>query len=108
MGLLHGVYCLGCCWLLFVALFPLGMTIEAMAAVTLIILSEKTLPRPEFVSYDAAGVLMLCGLLMAVAPELPFVLRIFGSLTEDEGLGLGLILGITALFVAAYAARPKH
>ena len=24
MGLLHGAYCLGCCWLLFVILFPLG------------------------------------------------------------------------------------
>jgi predicted metal-binding membrane protein len=107
MGLLHGVYCLGCCWLLFVALFPLGMTIEAMAAVTLIILGEKTLPRPEFVSYGAAAVLVLCGLLMAVAPELPAVLRIFGGLTEDQGLGLGLILGITALFIAANAARPK-
>ena len=108
MGLRHGVYCLGCCWLLFVALFPLGMTIEAMAAVTLIILGEKTLPRPEFVSYGAAAALVVCGMLMAVAPELPAVLRVFGSLTEDEGLGLGLILGITALFIAANAARPKH
>jgi len=87
--LLHGVYCLGCCWLLFVALFPLGMTIEAMAAVTLIILGEKTLPRPEFVSYGAAAALVVCGMLMAVAPELPAVLRVFGSLTEDKGLGLG-------------------
>src|SRR5262249_7900633 len=25
MGLLHGAYCLGCCWLLFVILFPLGI-----------------------------------------------------------------------------------
>jgi predicted metal-binding membrane protein len=25
MGLLHGVYCLGCCWLLFVILFPLDI-----------------------------------------------------------------------------------
>jgi len=41
MGLLHGVYCLGCCWFLFVSLFPLGMTIGAMAAVTLLILGEK-------------------------------------------------------------------
>ena len=38
MGLLHGAYCVGCCWLLFAALFPLGMTVGAMAAVTLIIL----------------------------------------------------------------------
>jgi hypothetical protein len=84
------------------------MTIQAMVAVTLIILCEKTLPRPEFVSYGAAAFLVLCGLLIAVAPEFPAVLRVFGSLTEDEGLGLGLILGITALFIAAYAARPRH
>jgi predicted metal-binding membrane protein len=108
MGLLHGVYCLGCCWLLFVALFPLRMTIQAMVAVTLIILCEKTLPRPEFVSYGAAAFLVLCGLLIAVAPEFPAVLRVFGSLAEDQGLGLGMILGITALFIAAYAARPKR
>ena len=85
MGLLHGVYCLGCCWLLFVALFPLDMTIEAMAAVTLIILGEKTLPRPEFVSYGAAAVLVLCGLLMAVAPELPAVLRFSAALPRIRG-----------------------
>jgi predicted metal-binding membrane protein len=108
MGLLHGVYCLGCCWLLFVALFPLRMTIQAMVAVTLIIFCEKTLPRPEFVSYGAAAVLVLCGLLIAVAPELPAVFRFFGGLTEDEGLGLGLIVWIAALFIAAYAARAKH
>jgi hypothetical protein len=84
------------------------MTIEAMVAVTLIILCEKTLPRPEFVSYGAAAFLVLCGLLIAVAPELPAAFRIFGSLTEDEGLGLGLLVWIAALFIAANAARPKH
>ena len=80
----------------------------AWCLIPLIILGEKTLPRPEFVSYGAAAALVLCGLLMAVAPELPAVLRVFGGLTEDEGLGLGLILGITALFIAANAARPKR
>jgi len=46
MGLLHGLYCLGCCWLLFAILFPLGMmNIVAMAAITLLILAEKTLPQ---------------------------------------------------------------
>jgi predicted metal-binding membrane protein len=44
MGILHGAYCLGCCWLLFVILFPLGiMNIAAMAVVTLLIFAEKTL-----------------------------------------------------------------
>src|SRR5499426_1580037 len=44
MGLLHGAYCLGCCWLLFVILFPLGMTnIVAMALITALIFAEKSL-----------------------------------------------------------------
>ena len=44
MGVLHGAYCLGCCWLLFVILFPLGiMKVAAMVVITLIIFAEKTL-----------------------------------------------------------------
>jgi predicted metal-binding membrane protein len=35
MGMLHGAWCLGCCWLLFAMLFPLGMmNVAAMAGVT--------------------------------------------------------------------------
>ena len=42
MGLLHGAYCLGCCWLLFVILFPLGiMNIAAMAVITLVIFARE-------------------------------------------------------------------
>jgi predicted metal-binding membrane protein len=34
MGLLHGLYCMGCCWLLFLILIPLGvMNVAAMVAV---------------------------------------------------------------------------
>jgi len=108
MGLLHGVYCLGCCWLLFVILFPLGMTTGAMAAVTFIILGEKTLRRPEFVSYGAAVVLVLYGGLMVVTPGLPAVFGFFGRLSEDVWLRLGLVVWIAVLFIAANAARPKH
>ena len=108
MGLLHGVYCLGCCWLFFVILVPLDMTIGAMAAVTLIILGEKTLRRPEFVSYGAAVVLVLYGGLMVVTPGLPAVFGFFGRLSEDVWLRLGLVVWIAVLFIAANAARPKH
>ena len=108
MGLLHGVYCLGCCWLFFVILFPLDMTIGAMAAVTFIILGEKTLRRPEFVSYGAAVVLVLYGGLMVVTPGLPAVFGFFGRLSEDVWLRLGLVVWIAVLFIAANAARPKH
>ena len=45
MGLKHGVYCLGCCWLLFAILFPLGlMNIAAMVGLTVLIFAEKSLP----------------------------------------------------------------
>jgi predicted metal-binding membrane protein len=45
MGLKHGAYCLGCCWLLFAILFPLGvMNIAAMVGLTLLIFAEKSLP----------------------------------------------------------------
>jgi predicted metal-binding membrane protein len=71
MGLLHGAYCLGCCWLLFAILFPLGiMNVGAMAAVTLIIFAEKTLPWPRLMPYAAAVALVLYGALVITSPQL--------------------------------------
>src|SRR5262245_47846472 len=71
MGLLYGAYCLGCCWLLFVMLFPLGINnVGAMAAVTLIIFAEKTLPWPRVVPYATAVALVLYGALVITSPQL--------------------------------------
>jgi hypothetical protein len=55
-----------------------GMSVKAMAAVTLIILAEKTLPWPRLAPYAAAVVLVLYGALMVVAPGLSAVFGIFG------------------------------
>ena len=69
MGVLHGAYCLGCCWLLFVILFPLGiMNIAAMAAVTLLAFAEKTLPWGRPPARVAAGALVVYGAVVIVAP----------------------------------------
>jgi predicted metal-binding membrane protein len=71
MGLLYGAYCLGCCWLLFVILFPLGiMNVGAMAVVTLIIFAERTLPWPRLAPYATAGALVLYGALVITSPQL--------------------------------------
>jgi predicted metal-binding membrane protein len=71
MGLLHGAYCLGCCWLLFVILFPLGiMNIAAMAVITLIIFAEKTLPWGRAVTRAVAVVLIVYGSGVVAAPQL--------------------------------------
>ncbi|MGA6936452.1 MAG: DUF2182 domain-containing protein [Pseudolabrys sp.] len=60
--MLHGIYCLGCCWLLFVVLFPLGMNVGAMAAVTLIILAEKMLPWPRLMPHASRRGCRACAL----------------------------------------------
>jgi predicted metal-binding membrane protein len=42
MGALQGLYCIGCCWLLFAALFALGtMHIGWMAALLAVVLAER-------------------------------------------------------------------
>jgi len=71
MGLLHGGYCLGCCWLLFVILFPLGiMNIAAMAVITLVIFAEKALPWGRAVARAAAAALIVYGTVVVAAPQL--------------------------------------
>ena len=64
MGLEHGLYCLGCCWLLFVILFPLGiMNVAAMALITLLIFAEKSLPWNPRITQISGLVLLGYGLL---------------------------------------------
>ena len=69
MGLEHGVYCLGCCWLLFVILFPLGvMNVAAMALIAALIFAEKSMTIGQQVAKVAAAGLIAYGLLVAFVP----------------------------------------
>lgn len=69
MGLEHGAYCLGCCWLLFVILFPLGiMNIAIMALVTALIFAEKALPFGRQISQLAGIALIAYGALVIFLP----------------------------------------
>ncbi|BCG69781.1 hypothetical protein MesoLj113a_09390 [Mesorhizobium sp. 113-1-2] len=70
MGLEHGLFCLGCCWLLFLALFPLGiMNVAAMAVVTLLIFAEKTLPSGDRIAKVSGVALLLYGAVVLVFPQ---------------------------------------
>ena len=73
MGVEHGAYCLGCCWLLFVILFPLGiMNIALMALVTALIFAEKALPIGRQISKLAgAGLIVYGALIMFLPAALP-------------------------------------
>jgi predicted metal-binding membrane protein len=70
MGVQHGAYCLGCCWLLFVILFPLGiMNVAAMAAITLLIFAEKSLWFGKQASLAAGLGLVVYGLVVLAWPD---------------------------------------
>jgi len=70
MGVEHGVYCAGCCWLLFVLLFPLGMlNIAALAAITALIFAEKSLPLGRHLSRVAAAALIGYGVVVLLLPD---------------------------------------
>ena len=71
MGLRHGLYCLGCCWVLFLLLFPIGvMNAAAMAAVAVLVFAEKALPGGDRVALAAAGILVVYGSVAMAVPEL--------------------------------------
>ena len=70
MGLLHGGYCVGCCWLLFVILLPLGvMNVAAMIVIALLVFGEKTLPVGHRLARVAALVLVVYGIVVIVYPD---------------------------------------
>jgi predicted metal-binding membrane protein len=65
MGLEHGAFCLGCCWILMVLLFVGGvMNLLWVATITLFVLVEKVLPFGRNVGQGMAGVLVLAGIIV--------------------------------------------
>jgi predicted metal-binding membrane protein len=83
MGLLHGASCLGCCWLLMVILFPLGiMNLAAMALVMVIVFAEKTLAWRRIAVYGTAAALLFYGMLVVAAPQMLPTFAMSGSATR--------------------------
>ena len=69
MGFVHGAYCLGCCWFLFVLLFPLGiMNIAVMALLTALIFVEKSVPLGRQISQIAGVALIAYGVIVMFIP----------------------------------------
>jgi predicted metal-binding membrane protein len=70
VGLLHGGWCVGCCWALMAALFALGvMSIGWMAFIAALIAAEKLLPWPVATSRGIALLLLVLGLSVAITPS---------------------------------------
>jgi len=67
MGLRHGAYCTGCCWLLMALLFVFGvMNLAWIAALAFLVLLEKLLRRPAWFARAAGATLLAWGALLAV------------------------------------------
>ena len=62
MGIRHGFSCAGCCWLLMLLLFVVGvMNLLWIALLTVFVLLEKILPRGLWVSRASGGALIIWG-----------------------------------------------
>jgi len=68
IGLFHGLYCLGCCWMLMVLLFVGGaMNLIWVALITAFILAEKIGPHGKWIGYMAGVAMIVVGSWMLYA-----------------------------------------
>jgi len=69
MGVVHGAYCVGCCWGLMIVLFALGvMSLTWMAVVAALIFAQKVLPKGEQLTKVFAVAFVAAGVWIASAP----------------------------------------
>jgi predicted metal-binding membrane protein len=66
MGLSHGAYCVGCCWLLMALLFVAGvMNLLWVAAITALVLIEKATPYGRGIAALSGGAMIVGGFWLA-------------------------------------------
>ncbi|WP_457586855.1 DUF2182 domain-containing protein [Ensifer canadensis] len=63
LGLLHGFYCVGCCWALMALLFIGGvMNVLWIALIAILVLAEKVVPGGRMLSRIAGTLIVMAGL----------------------------------------------
>jgi predicted metal-binding membrane protein len=68
MGIEHGAYCAGCCWLLMAILFVVGvMNVAWIVALSLYVLIEKVVPPNRWLAPASGAALMAWGAWLAVS-----------------------------------------
>jgi predicted metal-binding membrane protein len=68
MGLTHGAYCLGCCWILMALLFFGGvMNLWWVGGLAACVLLEKTLPIGHWLAYAVGGALVVWGVCLVAS-----------------------------------------
>lgn len=65
MGVKHGIYCVGCCWILMALLFVAGvMNLLWVAAITIFVLVERVFPGGDLVGRVTGIVLVVAGVVV--------------------------------------------
>jgi predicted metal-binding membrane protein len=65
MGLRHGAFCVGCCWVLMALLFVAGvMNLFWVAVIALFVMAEKILAKGELLGHLAGIALLVAGVAM--------------------------------------------
>ena len=63
----HGLYCLGCCWILMALLFAVGaMNLVWVAALAAIVLVEKLLPHGDWIGRIGGLLLIAWGVRLMI------------------------------------------
>jgi predicted metal-binding membrane protein len=71
LGLLHGIYCVGCCWVLMALLFVVGvMNVLWIAFLALLVLVERLTPWGRWVGRLAGVICIAVGTWMVLSPPL--------------------------------------
>lgn len=67
LGIIHGAYCVGCCWMLMALLFVVGvMNLAWVIGLTVLVAAEKLLPGGLLIQKISGAALILWGLLKAL------------------------------------------
>lgn len=103
LGLRHGVFCLGCCWALMLLMFAVGVgSLAWMAALTGVMLVEKTSRFGRRLVPMVGIVLMACGCLILLRPATVAAhageVHAPGLPTEALVVGGVLLVGVATLF----------
>lgn len=71
VGLLHGAYCVGCCWVMMLLLFVGGvMNLVWVAVIAIFVLAQKVIPSGPILSRLAGVTLVFSGVVLMARPLL--------------------------------------
>jgi predicted metal-binding membrane protein len=67
MGMVHGTFCVGCCWALMLLLFTAGvMNLLWVAALAVLVLVQKVLPHQRTTTVVTGAAMLIVGVSLIV------------------------------------------